>query len=154
MNCCRHLRSAATLTVLIALAGAATLLLPGCGGGAPLAEAAGAVPAPASGAASPQAASAEPTDRGARTRQGLYLTAEQARALAQRLDDRLVIVEARCCGFEAAELDALIAFGVQAAANLGNEAPFVVRGSDQRQAAAVANRLAELGAKQVHLVTR
>jgi hypothetical protein len=156
MNCCRTIRSAATLTALIALAGAATLLLPGCGGGAPLAEAEADVPAAkttARAAAAPER-SAEPSDPGARTRQGRYLTREQAQAMARQLDDRLVPVQARCCGFETAELDVLIAFGMQAAANLPADAPFVVSGPDLRQAAAVANRLAELGAKQVWLVTR
>lgn len=145
-------RSTVSLTAMLALVGAAALLLPGCGGGGGVAPTeAAAAPAPA---AAPQAASAEPSDPGARTRQGHYLTTEQAQALARRLDDRVVTVQARCCGLEPAELDVLIAFGVQAAANLPNDAPFVVSGSDLRQAAAVANRLSELGARQVHLVTR
>lgn len=146
----RPARHIVSLTVVIALAGAVTLLLPGCGDGAPLAQT---DTAPA-GTQPPQAAGAEPKDGGARTRQGLYLTAAQAQALARRLDDRLVTVEARCCGPETAELDVLMAFGVQAAANLPNDAPFVVSGSDLRQAAAVANRLADLGARQAYLVTR
>lgn len=129
-----------------------TLALAACGGGAP--EHQTSTPASTAAQTGPQAASAEPADAGARTRQGLYLTAEQARALASKLDDRIVPVEARCCGLEHAELDVLIAFGVQAAANLPNDAPFVVSGKDLRQAAAVANRLAELGARQVWLVTR
>lgn len=138
-----------TLQILAPIA--LTLALAACGGGAPEHQqptvAAAAKPAP-------QAASVEPADSGARTRQGLYLTAEQAGALARRLDDRIVTVEARCCGLEQAEMDVLMAFGVQAAANLPNDAPFVVSGSDLRQAAAVANRLAELGARQAYLVTR
>jgi len=140
---CRTLQIVAPLALTLALAA--------CGGGAPENQ----QPATATTAKpTPQAASAEPADTGARTRQGLYLTAEQARALATRLDDRLVTVEARCCGLDQAEMDVLMAFGVQAAANLGNDAPFVVSGSDQRQAAAVANRLAELGVRQAYLVTR
>lgn len=156
MNCnprCRHIRPIVSLTVVLALAGALVLVLPGCGGGA-APTAAAAEPTAATPAPAPQAASAEPSDPGARTRQGLYLTAGQTQALARRLDDRLVTVQARCCGLEPAELDVLIAFGVQAAANLPGDAPFVVSGSDLRQAAAVANRLGELGARQVHLVTR
>lgn len=140
---CRTLQIVAPLAFTLALAA--------CGGGASESQqpttAAAAKPAP-------QAASAEPADTGARTRQGLYLTAEQARALASRLEDRIVTVEARCCGLETAEMDVLMAFGVQAAAHLPNDAPFVVSGSDLRQAAAVANRLAELGVRQAYLVTR
>lgn len=132
----------ASLTFVFALAA--------CGGGAPEST----TSATASPRSAPQAATAEPADNGARTRQGLYLTTEQAGALARKLDDRVVTVEARCCGLDTAEMDVLMAFGVQAAANLGNDAPFIVSGSDLRQAAAVANRLAELGARQAYLVTR
>lgn len=140
---CRTLQTVAPL--------AFTLVLAACGGGAPENQ----QPTTATAAKpTPQAASAEPADTGARTRQGLYLTAEQANALARKLADRVVTVEARCCGLETAEMDVLMAFGVQAAANLGNDAPFIVSGSDLRQAAAVANRLAELGARQAYLVTR
>lgn len=140
---CRTLQIVAPLAFTLALAA--------CGGGA------GESPAPTAATAvkpAAQAISAEPADSGARTRQRLYLTAEQAGALARRLEDRVVTVEARCCGLEHAEMDVLMAFGVQAAANLGNDAPFIVSGSDLRQAAAVANRLAELGARQAYLVTR
>lgn len=147
----RTLHALAPLTLALALAA--------CGGGAPDSTSAShaAATAPTAAAApqpAPQAATAEPADAGARTRQGLYLTAEQAGALIRKLDDRAVTVEARCCGLETAEMDVLMAFGVQAAANLPGDAPFIVSGRDLRQAAAVANRLAELGARQAYLVTR
>jgi hypothetical protein len=140
----------ASFTALVALVAAAALLLPGCGGGSP----AETETAPVAAQHAPKAASAEPNDRGARTRPGLYLTTEQAQALALQLHDRLVTVSASCCGPETADLDALVAFGMQAAFDLPNDTPFVVSGSDPRQAAALVNRLAELGAKQVYLVTR
>jgi len=154
MNGNRHgrtVRHLVSVTALIALAAAVVALLPGCGGDASSAEAA---PMPADATPAPRATSAEPDDAGARTRQGRYLTREQAQALARRLDDRLVIVQAQCCGHEAADLDALVAFAVQAAVDLPSDAPFVVSGGDLRQAATVADRLAELGAAQVYLVTR
>lgn len=155
MNCNRHgqhVRPLVPFTALIALAAAVVPLLLGCGGDA---SSAGAAAVPAEATPAPRATTgAEPDDAGARTRQGRYLTGEQAQALARRLDDRLVIVQAQCCGYEAAELDALVAFAVQAAVDLPRDAPFVVSGGDLRQAAAVANRLAELGAVEVHLVTR
>ena len=148
MNCTARCRKArhivATMTALFALAAC---------GGAPQAEGQATATQLVSQPV-PQAAHAEPADAGARTRPGLYLTPEQAQALAHRLYDRLVRVEASCCGADSAELDVQIAFGVQAAANLPNDAPFVVSGGDLRQAAVVVNRLSELGARQVHLVTR
>lgn len=132
-------------------AAAITMLLAACGGGTMPSDTPTAAQTPTATAA---AADATPADRGAHTRQGRYLTADQARELAHRVGDRLVAIEARCCGPETAEQDALIAFGVQAAADLPNDAPFVVSGGDLRQAAAVADRLSEMGALQVHLVTR
>ena len=147
----RHWGAFSTAMTLAAM----LVLMLGCGGG-PMADEA--LPAAsvnrATAAAGQRAEPADPADHAARTRQGRYLSAEEARALAERLDQHLVSVDASCCGPEAAELDALIAFGMQAAGNLPREAPFVVSGADARQAAALANRLADLGAAQVYHVTR
>lgn len=146
----RHL---ASVTTALACLGAATLLLAGCEGGdaAPDVEVTSAPPATARPA---EVMSAEPSDPGARTRQGRYLTREQAQALARQVDYRLVNVVAHCCSLHESETDVGIALGMQAADDLPNDAPFVVSGSDLRQAAAVANRLGELGATRVYLVTR
>jgi hypothetical protein len=56
-------------------------------------------------------------------------------------------------GAEAVALSVQIAHGVQAAANLGPDAPVFVAGADLRSAAAVADRLAEQGMTRVWLVT-
>lgn len=141
------LAKASTRVAFAAFAACATALLhAGCGGSAPDADAA-AVPNVATDIG-------EPADHGARTRQGRYLSAEQAREMAKQLDERVVTVVAGCCGLENSELDVMIAFGMQAAEGLGQDAPFVVSGNDLRQASAVANRLSELGAQRVYLVTR
>jgi hypothetical protein len=111
-----------------------TTLLVGCGGGSTLEE--------------PDARVGQAVHGQARA-----LSADQAATLERRLDINVVAVNASCCGAGAADLDVLIAFGVQAAADLPNDAAFVVRGSHAQQAAAVAQRLGEMGASQVYLVT-
>lgn len=141
-----------------------SIALVGCGGGEHVEPTAASHTARAAQAASPvtgpggspgqPAAAAVPLDHAARTRQGRYLSLAQADELARSLGNRLVSVEARCCGRDTTDLDVLVAFGMQAAADLPADAPFVVSGGDPRQVAAVANRLDLLGAKTVYVVTR
>lgn len=146
---------------------ALTLGLTACGGSADTAPSAGPTGATDSKAAQvisplidddglrmPSAPQLVPADPGARTRARLYASTVQAEQLERALADGLVTVNAECCGAEGVELAVGIAHGIQAAHNLSNRAPFLVRGKDLRQAAAVANRLQEAGHENVWLVTK
>lgn len=146
---------------------ALTLGLAACGGGADPGPAAAPMPATAAtaarvipplfaddGSVMPSAPQLVPADPGARTRAQRYASAAQAEQIERALADGVITVDAECCGAEGVELTAGIAHGVQAARNLPNRAPFLVRGKDLRQAAAVANRLQEAGHENVWLVTR
>ena len=95
---------------------------------------------------------AVPADPGARTRAGLYATAAQAEQLTQALQDRVVPVVVACCNPAAVDEAVLIAWGVQAAANLPADSPFVVQGPDARLNAAAAESLAQGGATRVWVV--
>jgi len=96
---------------------------------------------------------AMPADHAARTRPGLYLRRADAERWERRLRGDVVWLDAGCCAGDEAEMALLIAYGMQAAKNLGNDAPFFVSGSDQRLAATLVNRLAETGSPQAFLVT-
>lgn len=104
------------------------------------------------GSVMPSEPAAEPTDPGARTRAGRYATAAQAAQLTQALQHRLVPVWVGCCSTLAVDEAVLIARGVQAAAHLPSDAPFLVQGPDARLNAATAERLAEGGATRVWVV--
>jgi len=141
------------------------VLLPACGGdgdsfvveAAPRATAATHAPRPllaADGSVLSAEPQAVPVDRAARTRRQHYASEAQALALENTLRGDVVQVLVGCCGAEAADMAVLTAYGVQAAMNLPDSAPFFVRGSDQRLAASVADRLAEAGMPRVFLVTR
>lgn len=97
---------------------------------------------------------AMPLDHAARTRQGLYLRHAEAEALDRRLRGAVVWVDTGCCAGDGADLAMLTAFGMQAALDLDNDAPFLVTGDDQRLAALVVNRLTDAGLRRVYLVTR
>jgi len=96
---------------------------------------------------------AMPADHAARTRPGLYLRRADAERWEQRLRGDVVWVDAGCCAGDTAEMALLTAYGMQAAKNLGNDAPFFVTGSNQRLAATLVNRLAETGSRNAFLVT-
>lgn len=148
-----RVRDLALATAAVTCAGAIAVLLAACGGADNDADSK-AAHTPRDATPPAKAASADPKDGGARTRQGRYLTGEQAQALARQVDGRLVRVTAQCCGLDMLEIDVGLAIATQVAEDLRNDAPFIVSGLDLRQAAALANRLAELGATQVYLVTR
>ena len=98
----------------------------------------------------------EPADAGARTRAGLYASESQAAQLEASLGDRAIStrVDASANMAEAVDLAVLVAYGVQAAHDLDNSAPVLVRGQDLRLAAAAANRLQANGFTRVFLVTQ
>lgn len=97
-----------------------------------------------------------PADTGARTRLGLYATEAQAQDLEASLGSKVIStrVEPDADRMQAADLAVLVAYGLQAAHDLDTQAPVLVRGSDQRLAATVVNRLHDNGFQRVFLVTR
>ena len=101
--------------------------------------------------ADPQAV---PADPGAQTRRRLYAMPEQAEALGQALPGRVLELTVDCCGHDARERAVQIAYGLQAAQDLPDDAPVFVRGADLRTAALVADDLADAGLSRVFLVTR
>lgn len=152
----------AVFTSMIALAGAAGLSA--CGGGstetdatASLSEAAVAVEAPLledTGQMAATLPAALPADAGARTRSTGYATPSQATALEAALGSDVLSTEVGCCGADAADLAVLTVYGNQAAGDLPNSTPVLVRGADQRLAATVAQRLSDNGFSRVWLVVR
>jgi hypothetical protein len=97
---------------------------------------------------------AVPSDAAARTRAGRYASAAQAELLQRALADAVIRVDIECCGIQAAEQALGIAYGMQAAHDLPDSAPVLVRAADLRLGAAIANRLSDAGYSQVWLVTR
>lgn len=105
-----------------------------------------------------QGRSSEPVDPAARTRRGLYLS----RSLAERVDaerrGEVVWIDAGCCASAAPkggglDLAVKVAFAVQTAKDAGPEVPFLVFGSDLRQAARLVDLLVASGAPNTYLVT-
>lgn len=92
-----------------------------------------------------------PGDAGARTRLGHYASGLQAAELDRALRGDVLHVVVDEGGAEQA---VGIARGLQAAQDLPDSAPVLVRGSNLREAAAVADRLADEGMTRVFLVTR
>ncbi len=144
-----------TIGLALVLAGA----LSACGGGdAPSAEttrsASAATLLDDDGNVLP-ATGAVPADDQARTRSGLYASTAQAADLVRALGSRVLEVDLDCCGTGAggADLAVKIAFGVQAAADLDNDTPVLVRSRDARLAAATADRLTDAGYGRVVMVT-
>ncbi len=97
-----------------------------------------------------------PSDPGARTRAGRYATPAQAAQLEDRLGAKAipVNVEPGPDAAAAVELATQIVFGLQAAHDLRNDAPVLVRSADLRLGATLANRLGEVGYTNVVLVVR
>lgn len=106
------------------------------------------------GSLRPPLPEAVPADPGARTRSGHYALHAQAKALDFERRGDVVWVDVACCGFDAADSAIGIANGLRAAADVSPDAPLLVKGSDLRLAAFVANRLEEQGERRVFLVTR
>jgi hypothetical protein len=102
----------------------------------------------------PMASVVEPEDPQARTLSRLYATPEQAGTLQRTMGSRLLDIDLDCCGDHGAEVAVLIAYGVQAAGDLDDHTPVLVRSRDARQAAATADRLAQMGFDRVFVVTR
>ena len=92
-----------------------------------------------------------PADTGARTRNGQYASGLQAAELDRALRGGVLHVVVDEGGADQA---VGIARGLQAAHDLPDSAPVLVRGSSLREAAAVADRLADEGMTRVFLVTR
>lgn len=152
----------AVFTSMITLAGAAALSA--CGGGSTETVAAA---SPSSAAVTVEAPlledtghmaatlpSAQPADAGARTRSTGYATPSQAAALEAALGSDVLSTEVGCCGADAADVAVLTVYGNQAAGDLPNSTPVLVRGADQRLAATVAQRLSDNGFSRVWLVVR
>lgn len=93
----------------------------------------------------------QPADPGARTRSGHYASGLQAAELDRALRGGVLHVVVDEGGAEQA---VGIARGLQAAQDLPDSAPVLVRGSSLREAAAVADRLTDEGMTRVFLVTR
>lgn len=102
----------------------------------------------------PSVATALPADPGVRTRQGRYASARQAADYERALGDGVLRVDVGCCGAVAVEQAVDLAHGMQAAQDLPDSAPVLVRGSDLRLAALAADRMAAAGHGTVWLVTR
>ncbi len=96
---------------------------------------------------------AEPHEAEAHTLAGRYLRSAEADALAARRRGAVVWVVVPCCGPEHRETAILSAFGMQAAQNLPDDVPFLVGGTNLREAAVVADRLTRGGLPRVVLVT-
>lgn len=106
------------------------------------------------GRPSPTDPAATPSDPGAQTLARRYATAAQASQLEAALQDGVVSVHVDS-GPDAAsamELAALTVYGLQAAHNLDQHVPVLVRGTDLRLAAGTVNRLDAEGYTRVFLV--
>lgn len=145
---------------------AALLTLAACGGGSESGAETGtaqvttapAITAPLlddEGRVMPSDPAAVPADPGARTRAGRYATPAQAAQLEQTMGSTAISTPVDAGGDEAAaaDLSVLVAYGLQAAHELDNHAPVLVRGANLRLAAVVANRLEANGFTRVFLVT-
>lgn len=139
------------------LGSVAITLLAACGGGDDSGQALAptALPVPLSLTAQPDLhnPAATPADGVARTASGRYLSGRQAEDLDAALRGDVVWVMVPCCGPDQRDLAILTAYGMQAAQNLGNDAPFLVRGRNLREAALVADSLTRAGLRRVVLVT-
>lgn len=106
------------------------------------------------GSIMPSAPDAVPVDPAARTRAGRYASSRQADQLDRALGEGVIRVNVECCGVEGVDQAIAIAYGVQAAGDLPNSTPVLVRSFDARLGAVTANRLADAGYSKVWLVTR
>ena len=78
----------------------------------------------------------------------------RADQLERALGTDVLPVNVQCCGIDAAESAIGLAYALQAAHDLPNSTPILVRSADLRLGASVANRLLEGGYSNVWLVTR
>jgi len=106
------------------------------------------------GSIMPSAPTTVPADPAAHTRAGRYASSHQAAELERALGEGVIRVDVECCGPERVDEAVGIAYGVQAAADLPNSAPVLVRAADLRLGAVAANRLSDAGFSSVWLVTR
>lgn len=106
------------------------------------------------GSIMPSAPDTVPADAGARTRAGRYASSLQAAALELALGDGVIRVNVECCGLEGVDQAVGIAYGVQAAGDLSDSTPILIRSADLRLGAVAANRLSDAGYGSVWLVTR
>lgn len=134
--------------------------LAGCGGGdepvAALAHERRIAAAPLlddAGEPQPSDPAAVPAEAAARTQAGRYASTLQADALETALRGGVIRVELDGDGEAAADLALTTAYGLQAAQDLPDSAPVLVRGGDLAQAARVADRLTARGYPNVWLVT-
>jgi hypothetical protein len=95
-----------------------------------------------------------PADARVRTRNGAYLTREQADALADELRGEVVWVDVGCCGSAARDVAQGHVAGMLRAADIADDAPVFVSGADLAAATAVVDRLSEQRLTRVFLVTR
>lgn len=105
------------------------------------------------GLAMPADPAAVPAGAAARTTGGRYATARQADALEAALRGGVIPVVIDGDDEAAADLAVMTAYGLQAAQDLPDSAPVLVRGGDLALAARVADRLAAGGFPNVWLVT-
>lgn len=135
------------------------LLLAACGGGAEepppsTAQATNPTPLLLDDEGQPLPGTLRPADAGAWTLNDRYATPAQAQALATALGDAAVQVGTECCGDDAVDRAAGMVWALQAAAGPGTSRLHVlVRGADERLAAATVNRLLQGGLRDVWLVT-
>lgn len=106
------------------------------------------------GSVMPSAPQTVPADAAARTRAGRYASSMQAEQLERALGDGVIRVDVECCGLEGLDQAIGIAHGVQAARDLPDSTPVLVRAADLRLGAVAANRLSDAGYVNVWLVTR
>lgn len=134
--------------------------LAACGGGGagdPVAKSPAATRAPVTlldddGLAMPS--TVRPSDAGAWTMNARYATPEQAQLLGASLAHDLIQVEVECCGETGIETAVGLVWALQASADLPSaRARVLVRGRDERLAAATVNRLLQGGLREVWLVT-
>ena len=106
------------------------------------------------GTSLPPAPDTIPSDAASHTQLGRYASSLQAEQLERALGEGVLRVNVECCGIEAVDQAIGIAHGMQAASDLPDSAPVLVRAADLRLGAAAANRMSAAGHANVWLVTR
>lgn len=124
----------------------AALLLGACGGGDDAVEG----PAMTASFSARSESDHGPGDR-AEPAPGGPITRAEAERMERALRGDVIWVDAGCCSDDI-DLVALIAYGMQAAKNLGNDAPFFVTGNDAQLVARLVERLAQSGITRAYRV--
>jgi hypothetical protein len=103
----------------------------------------------------PSDPSAVPVDPGAQTRARRYATAAQAEQLEHAMGGHVISIEVGndADAAQAVDLAVMYAYVLETVQKVGNDAPVLVRGTDLRRAATLANRLQEHGYSRVFLVS-